>query len=103
MLRQLSIMGLIAGSLTLSGCHFMYRQDISQGNLISQYQAKQIKRGMSIKTVVNQLGSPVLKNIYPSNRLIYAYSLKPGFGDLKTKRLIVTFKNNRVTQVTWND
>ena len=102
MLRQFYTITVISLSCVLSACHVMYRQDVSQGNLISQYQASQIKPGMSIATVVNRLGAPVLKNIYPSQRLIYAYSLKPGYGDLKTQRVIVQFKGGKVSSVKFS-
>ena len=99
MLRQFTAIALVSTSLALSGCHIMYRQDVSQGNLISHFQASQIKPGMTIAAVVNRLGAPVLKNIYPSERLIYAYSLQPGYGALKTQQVVIHFKRNRVTRV----
>ena len=102
MYRQIGVIAVISASLGLSGCNFMYKQNISHGNVISPYQASQIKPGMNITAVVQRLGAPLLKNIYPSNRLIYAYSLKPGHGDLQTKQVIVTFKNNRVVNVQRN-
>ena len=96
MLRQMST-AVIA--LAISGCSLIYKQPISQGNIISAYDVSQIKTGMNVKQVTNILGLPVLTNMYPENRLVYVYSLKPGHSDLQTQSAIVTFRNKRVTNV----
>ena len=77
----------------------LYKQSISQGNIISTAAAKRIHNGMRVDQVVSRLGYPTMTNMYPENRLVYAYSLKESNKPLKTQRLIITFQNKRVKKI----
>ena len=96
MLRQIII---ISSIVSLSACSILYKQPISQGNIISTTAANGIHRGMRVAQVVNKIGYPVMTNMYPENRLVYVYSLKEGFKPLKSQRLIITFRNKRVSRI----
>ncbi len=100
MTRQLSCALIVSSLITITGCSsIIYKQPIQQGNIITTYEAKQVKVGMNISQVTRILGTPVLHNPYPSNQLVYVYTLKPGHAGLQSKRLFVTFRNGRVSAI----
>lgn len=87
-------------SFSLSGCFLRpYQIDIQQGNILTPADAAKIKRGMSSQKVVDILGSPVLKNIYIDNRMVYIYTLQLGHKKMKMRRLVVYFVGGRVTNI----
>lgn len=85
----------------ISGCAYLhsYVPSVQQGNIITQKKVNQLKVGMRENQVRVIMGTPVLVNTFSENHWNYVYTIHK-FGD-KThhKRLIVTFKNRRVTQV----
>ncbi len=96
MLRQI----IIALSLiSLTACSTLYKQPITQGNIISASSANDIQRGMSAEQVVNKIGYPVMVNMYPEDRLVYVYSLQKGHSPLQTQRLLIHFRHKRVTTI----
>ena len=99
MFRQLKFVACLLTSVALAGCHLIYKQPITQGNLITPEQATRIQPGMTVASVVNALGQPIMNNLYPEDRLVYVYSFKPGYGDLQTKKLLISFRNKRVFHV----
>jgi outer membrane protein assembly factor BamE len=89
-------MAVAAALLTLSSCsHFhVYRQDIQQGNLLEADKVAQLKIGMSITQVTALLGDPVLTHVFSEHRVDYIYWFQSGAtGEIKTKRLALTFQN----------
>lgn len=84
-------------SVALCGC--AYHHPFEQGNIISSSTAQQIHIGMTSEDVVAKLGSPVLKNIYADQRMTYVYSQQPTRNTTIVKRLIIEFRNDRVTSV----
>ena len=96
MLRQFLI---LASLLSLTACTAIYKQPISQGNIISLSNANKIHQGMGVSAVVSTLGYPVMANIYPENRLVYVYSLKKAYQPLTKQHLIISFRNKRVVRI----
>ena len=90
------------GALVSCSIFRVYRPNIQQGNVVTSTQLKSIHRGMSRQQVINQLGYPVLSNIYYPDRLIYLYSYEPAYGQLTSQYLIVSFRNNKVIHIKTN-
>ncbi|MEL7187604.1 MAG: outer membrane protein assembly factor BamE, partial [Pseudomonadota bacterium] len=66
--------------LTLaSGC--VYRQTISQGNLIKQEDLDQVEVGMTRNQIRFLLGTPMVDDPFHANRWDYVYYLKVGRKD----------------------
>lgn len=61
-------------SLLLSSC-ILHRQNIQQGNIITQEQIAQLKVGMTEEQVRYVMGTPVLQNTFEPNRWDYVYTL----------------------------
>lgn len=99
--RRILTLLLVAGSMAVSGCQSTserivnwikpYRIDIAQGNFVSREMVEQLKPGMSREQVRFVLGTPLLTDIFHSDRWDYVYRLQRGNGSLEQRRLTVHF------------
>ena len=91
--------------LLLAGCSVTdrlhpYRPDIRQGNFVTQEMVSQIKPGMSRDQVRFVLGSPLLVDVFHSDRWDYLYRLQSGAdGAVKQRRLAVFFRDDKIVRV----
>lgn len=99
MIKKIAIA--VSLSLLLAGCGFIhpYRPDIQQGNILNQQQVKKLHVGMTKYQVQNLLGDPVINDTFDHNQLLYAYTNEPNRGKMVQKKLILTFKNNRLVKI----
>ncbi len=100
-LKQLLIAIILCSAIvSLSGCLLKpYRIDIQQGNIITPANASKIHKGMSTQQVINQLGTPVLKNVYYDNTIVYIYTFRAGHKKMIKRYMIIYLKNNRVIDI----
>lgn len=77
-----------------------YKVDIQQGNVVTREQLAQIKPGMPREQVRDLLGSPMLTDVFHSDRwdFIYVSALRRG-GVGETQRLAVTVHFDKAGQV----
>lgn len=94
MFKSIKVTLIIAVATLLASC---YRIDIQQGNILPNSSISKVRRGMSTANIQKMFGAPILTNAFVDNRLVYVYTFKPGIGDRHEKRLIIYFKNGRVT------
>ena len=87
-------------SLGLSGCWFVYKPDIKQGNILTTRQVAQIRPGMTKEQIIAIFGNPILMNVFADNQMIYVYTIQPGHGDFHAQQLRIYFVNGKVTQYT---
>lgn len=83
----------------LTACTYFlkpYRPPVQQGNVITDEAITGIKLGMLKSQVVNLLGTPVLANPLNPDTWNYVYTFQPSKGPMKTKKLVIYFRNNRV-------
>ena len=73
-----------------------YKPDIQQGNIITQTQVNQLKKGMTEKQVIAILGTPVAEKTFHNNQLIYINTNKPNRGPYTAKRLILQFYRGKL-------
>jgi outer membrane protein assembly factor BamE len=95
---------LIAGAigLSLSGCWFIYRPDIKQGNTLTLQKVNAIHPGMTKEQVKALLGSPILVNVFAPDQMIYVYTIQPGHGHFQAQQLRIYFEQGRVSHYTSN-
>lgn len=79
-----------------SGLFSPYRFDIPQGNYITQQSLDQVKPGMTREQVRFILGSPLLQSAFQSNRWDYVYRFQHANGESQVRRVLVSFKDDRV-------
>lgn len=73
--------------------------DIEQGNILTQEEVDRVHPGMTKAQVKAIMGSPVLDNIFTTNREEYVYTYKPAYGDLVEKRIGLIFQNGRLQHI----
>jgi len=92
--------------LALSGCGSIYhaigtyRIDIQQGNNVSNEMVRQLKLGMSKEQVRFVLGTPLVTDIFHSDRWDYVYYHKPqNSNQVEKRKLAVFFKDGKLVQI----
>jgi outer membrane protein assembly factor BamE len=96
----------LAASLA-SGCGFVpripgvtpYRIDIQQGNYVSQEMVAQLKPGMTKEQVRFILGTPMVTDIFHSDRWDYVYWREAPNGKRETRKVTVLFEQGQLARV----
>jgi outer membrane protein assembly factor BamE len=101
-LRFVATIPLLGGFL--AGCNytwipFTYRQDIHQGNVITQEMVDQLKPGMSQRQVAYVMGTPLLIDPFHDERWDYLYSNQPGNDPRVQKNVTLIFKRDQLVQL----
>lgn len=81
----------------LSAC--VYKPNVQQGNVLDQKDVNKIKPGMSKEQIAFILGKPVLDTNLENNTWYYLYYLIPSRGDRVEKRMVLTFKDDRLETI----
>jgi outer membrane protein assembly factor BamE len=76
-----------------------YRIDIQQGNVITQEMVAQLKPGLTRDQVKFILGSPLVADMFHTDRWDYVYMLQPGKGEVQRRRLTVIFEDNKLARL----
>lgn len=76
-----------------------YRIDVRQGNYVDQSMVVRLRPGMTKDQVRFALGTPLVTDIFHSDRWDYVYRLQPGSGPIQQRRLIVYFENDKLARV----
>lgn len=86
----------------LSACSIIYRPDIQQGNVLTQFSIDRLKLGMTEEQVRYLLGSCVLQPSFQSNRRDYVYFYKPGHGESTQRHVTLFFSGGRLVSIKAN-
>ena len=89
----------LLAALLLSGCGFIYRQPVFQGNLLDKQNVDQLKPGMSKAQVVALIGDPVVADPFHHERWDYAASEKRGHGKMQVKNLTLYFQGDSLAKM----
>lgn len=107
-MRNLGIAAAVAVSVAAGGCGMTptlpglpaYRIDIQQGNFVSQEMVSQLKPGMTREQVRFVLGTPLVTDIFHSDRWDYVYFRDPPGKPREQRRLAVFFdRDGRLERV----
>jgi outer membrane protein assembly factor BamE len=92
-MRPTLSLAVIATAFALTACSFFapYRIDIRQGNYIDDAMLEQLKPGMTREQVRFALGSPLVADVFHSDRWDYVYRFKPGNRSKVEQRAIAVF------------
>lgn len=87
--------------LIITGCGKLrpYRVDVEQGNIITTADIAKLHTGLDKSQVTSILGDPLLNEVFDSNTWSYAYTKQINGGKIEKERLILEFKNNKLTKV----
>ena len=84
----------------LAGCIKPYQAPVQQGNILTTKNVDSIHTGMTSQQVSQILGKPILTNLYRNNLSTYVYTYQArNTNQLSKQQLIISFKNNRVTNI----
>ena len=75
-----------------------YRIDIQQGNFLSPEMVAQLKEGMTREQVRFVLGTPLVADVFHSNRWDYVFYRELGDGRKEKRNLSVFFEDNKLTR-----
>jgi outer membrane protein assembly factor BamE len=75
-----------------------YRISIQQGNFVSSEMLSQLKEGMTPEQVRFALGTPLLTDLFHSDRWDYIFRLQRGSGEVTTSRVTVFFKDDKLVR-----
>jgi outer membrane protein assembly factor BamE len=96
-LLPLIILAFVGIAMT-SGC--VYRQNISQGNLIKQEDLDQAEVGMTRNQIRFLLGTPMIDDPFHAGRWDYAYYFKLGREDVTFTRWVsIIFEGDKVIEI----
>ena len=104
-IRNLAVAALAAG--LVAGCGYVpripgvtpYRIEIQQGNYISQEMVSQLKPGMTKEQVRFVLGTPMVTDIFHSDRWDYVYWRETPRGAREQRKLTVLFEQGQLARV----
>jgi len=97
-----SVFAAIAFAFALSACSFFapYSIDIRQGNHVDDSMLAQLKPGMTREQVRFALGSPLVVDVFHSDRWDYIYRFKSGkSGKVEQRTVSVFFVNDKLDRV----
>jgi len=95
-MRRLLPALVIAAPLLLGGC--LYKQPISQGNLLEARSVAQLEVGMNRRQVLALLGTPSVSDPFRHDRWDYVASERQGRGKAEVKVFTVFFEGDTVSR-----
>lgn len=85
---------------TLSSCMLRtHKEDVVQGNIITQEDISRLHRGMTTTDVKMIMGNPVLTNIFSGNRMEYVYYIRPAYQKPLVTRISCVFAGGRLQEI----
>jgi outer membrane protein assembly factor BamE len=97
-----SVLAAIAVALTLSACNFFapYRIDVRQGNYVDDAMLAQLQTGMTREQVRFVLGTPLVADVFHSERWDYVHRFRSGrSGKVEQRAISVFFVNDKLARV----
>lgn len=94
-----ALLPVLLASLLLSGCSYLYRQPVFQGNLLEPSAVEQLQAGMDRQQVLALLGTPAIADPFHHNRWDYTATERVGRRDqTQVKNLTLWFDNDRLVR-----
>ena len=82
-----------------NGMPLMYRQDIQQGNIVTQEMINKLHPGMARRQVKYIMGTPILIDVFHQDRWDYYYSMRKGGNTPIQERVSLYFQDNKLTKI----
>jgi len=76
-----------------------YKIEIQQGNFISQEMTSQLKEGMSKEQVRQIMGTPLLVDLFHTERWDYIYTRSTADGRREKRRMAIFFEDGKLARV----
>jgi outer membrane protein assembly factor BamE len=72
---------------------------VQQGNIITEEMVDQLELGMSRSQVRYLLGTPLLTDMFHTDRWDYTYTIRRGHEPMQTKRLTLFFEEDSLARI----
>ena len=76
-----------------------YRVEVVQGNVVTQEQAAAIKPGMSRDQVRDVLGSPLLSDVFHTDRWDYVFTIRRQGTEPQQRKVVVLFEGEKLKSI----
>ena len=86
-------------STSLLGKITPYRVEIVQGNIITKEQAALVKPGMSKPQVRDVLGSPLLTDLFHTDRWDYVFTIRRQGAEPQARAIVALFEGDRLKSI----
>lgn len=83
----------------LADLPFVYKMTVQQGNIITEEMVDQLELGMSRSQVRYLLGTPLLTDMFHTDRWDYTYTIRRGHEPMQTKRLTLFFEEDSLARI----
>ncbi|WPL18530.1 Outer membrane protein assembly factor BamE precursor [Thiorhodovibrio winogradskyi] len=83
----------------LSGLPFVYKMTVQQGNLITEDMVDRLELGMTQAQVRYLLGTPLLTDIFHTDRWDYLYTIRRGHRPMEERKLTLWFNGDELTRI----
>ncbi|MCP3676495.1 MAG: outer membrane protein assembly factor BamE, partial [Deltaproteobacteria bacterium] len=83
----------------LGNTSLMYRQDVQQGNVVTQEMVDKLRPGMNKRQVKYILGTPLLVDTFHQNRWDYIYTMREGGAPSEQEQLFLFFEDDKLIRV----
>lgn len=86
-------------SSVLADLPFVYKMTVQQGNIVTEEMVDRLEPGMTKRQVRYLLGTPLLADMFHSDRWDYTYTIRRGHQAMETKRLTLYFTEDALVRV----
>jgi outer membrane protein assembly factor BamE len=86
-------------SSALEKLPFVYKMTVQQGNIVTDEMVDRLEPGMSKSQVRFLLGTPMLTDMFHSDRWDYTYTIRRGHDAMQLTRLTLLFQEDALVRV----
>jgi outer membrane protein assembly factor BamE len=86
-------------SSVLSDLPFVYKMTVQQGNIVTEEMVDQLELGQTKSQVRYLLGTPLLADMFHTNRWDYTYTIRRGHAPMQMTRLTLFFEDDALTRI----
>lgn len=83
----------------LSSLPFVYKMTVQQGNVLTEEMVDRLELGMTRAQVRYLLGTPLLTDIFHTDRWDYPYTIKRGHRPLEERKLTLWFEGDTLVRI----
>ena len=107
-MKSLFVLLAALGAAISAGCSYIptlpgttpYKMEIQQGNFVTQEMISRLKVGMTRDQVKFVMGTPLVADMFHSNRWDYVYAREPrGGGPVEQRRFVLFFEDSKLTRI----
>lgn len=83
----------------LSNLPFVYKMTVQQGNVVTEEMVDRVQLGMTRAQVRYLLGTPMLTDIFHTDRWDYPYTIKRGHKPMEERKLTLWFNGDELVRI----